>query len=147
MKRAIIITALVATGCGAVSSDDNIDIQNEVMLDYSIAENDMIHWSDVFLKEEERYLVYFYSEYCGYCKILKQDFLSYYLLNKEKIYLVNAIEENAVFNSPAIEMIGIDNIDDFYIAGTPILVEFINHTVTNLYAGLDNIKMYIGSEQ
>ena len=130
-----------------VSNETNTPVEKtELRLDYSVAEKDHIKWNDVFLQKEERYLVYFYSKTCGYCRLLKEDILTYYLKNNETLYFVDAIEENATFKSPASGMIGVCSIDNFYIAGTPMLVEFTKWTVTNLYSGVDNIKMYISSE-
>ena len=146
MKKILLLSVLIITGC----MNNTKPVENEeqeVYLDYSITEKDQIKWADVFLQSEERYMVYFYSETCGYCRILKEDILNYYLLNKEKIYFMDAIKENATFKSPASGMIGISCIDNFYIAGTPILVEFTKWTVTNLYAGIDDVKMYIDSWQ
>lgn len=142
MKKLLPLSILLITSCSNEAPQPVLE-ENRVVLDYSITEQDQIHWVDVFSQEEERYMIYFYSETCGYCRILKEDILNYYLLNKEKIYFIDAIKENATFKSPANEMIGIKCIDEFYIAGTPMLVEFTNWTVTNLYSGVDNIKMYI----
>lgn len=146
MKKIILLSVLIITGC--MNNTNSVeDEKQEMLLDYSITESDQIKWADVFLQSEERYMVYFYSETCGYCRILKEDILNYYLLNKEKIYFMDAIKENAVFKSPASGVIGVKCIDNFYIAGTPMLVEFTKWTVTNFYGGVDDIMMYIDSWQ
>lgn len=145
MKKLFLLSTLLVISCTPETNEPVIEEKEDLKLDYSIAENDHIIWDEIFSREEKRYMVYFYSNYCGYCRMLKEDILNYYLLNKEKMYFVNAIEENAVFGTPASGIIGLKCIEDFYIAGTPALVEFTNWTVTNLYSGLDNIKMYIES--
>ena len=145
MKKLFLLSTLLVISCTPETNEPVIEEKEDLKLDYSIAENDHVKWGEIFSREEKRYMVYFYSNYCGYCRMLKEDILNYYLLNKEKMYFVNAIEENAVFGTPASGIIGLKCIEDFYIAGTPTLVEFTNWIVTNLYSGLDNIKMYIES--
>ena len=120
--------------------------QDYPILDYKIVDTS-ISWIDVFEQEEERYLVYFYSEYCGYCKSVKEEFISYYLLNKEKIYFLDAFKEKAIYKNDPSKLIGGDNIEDFYIPGTPFLVELINWSITNYYFGAESIKMYVKSNQ
>lgn len=145
MKKLILLSMTLLTSCsaGVVEEVPTVIVPE---YDYSITKDDQIKWNDLFSQKEERYLVYFYSEYCGYCKSIKQEVLSYYLLNKEKMYFLDAIKEDAVFKSPANDIIGLTSIDNFHIAGTPMIVEFIELTVTNLYVGCDNIRLYFNEE-
>lgn len=148
MKKITALALIVLVGCSPSKTVEDVnkeDPPTESVLDYSIVETS-ISWVDVFEQIEERYLVYFYSEYCGYCRNIKEEFLSYYLLNKEKIYFVDAIKEKAVYHSGAEGIIGIDNIDDYYIPGTPFLVEFTNWQVTNYYMGMEAIRMYVSQK-
>ena len=143
-KKLLAVGMLLCTSCGQSGPvQEQKDEKEEVVLDYSITSNDQIKWNEVFTQGEARYLVYFYSNYCGYCRSIKEEILNYYLLNKDKIYFVDSIEQKAVYNSPAEKTMGVKNIDDFYIVGTPTLVEITNWMVTNLYVGADNIKLYI----
>ena len=117
------------------------------VLDYDIAKDDFIKWVDVFNQKDKRYIVYFYSPYCGYCRTVKEDILSYYLLKLEPFYLVDAIAENAVFKSNDGKIIGTNKLEDLYILGTPFLLEITNYRVTNYYAGVESIRLYISTRK
>ena len=47
------------------------------------------------------------------------------------------------FNSMKSALIGVDNITDFYIVGTPSLIRFIDHKVDEYYLGEKEILEYI----
>ena len=114
--------------------------------DYSIiASNKQIEWDEILSKSESRYVVYFYSEYCGYCKQVKQDILSYYIKGIDNMYFVDTVKQKTVYKSNDGLLIGTKNIEDFYIFGTPFLAEITNKTVTNWYAGVDSIRLYIST--
>ena len=113
--------------------------------DYSIIASRQIKWKDILSKSESRYVVYFYSEYCGYCKQVKQDILSYYKKDIDDMYFLDTVQENAVYKPNDGLLIGTKNIADFYIFGTPFLAEITNKTVTNWYAGVDSIMLYIST--
>ena len=138
MKRCYLLILPMLFSCANLIKEEKIE------LDYSvILESDFIRWEDLFEKEEESYKVYFYSETCGYCKKLKEDILSYYLLNKERLYFCNTDTNNVVLKSNDEYLIGCDNIEDFFIPGTPYLVSFIKNKVEEIYKGLKQIKEYI----
>ena len=50
---------------------------------------------------------------------------------------------NFVFDSPANLTIGVNNINDFYISGTPSLVLMKNHSVYENLVGVKKIKNFI----
>lgn len=135
---------LLTSGC---KPDVNMESKTEepIELDYSILEKRQIEWGNILSKRSSRYLVYFYSEYCAYCKQIKQDILSYYLTNTDDMYFVNTVSQKAVYKSNDGLLIGTKDIEKFYIFGTPFLVEVTNYTVTNWYAGVDSIKLYIST--
>ena len=135
---------LLTSGC---KPDVNMESETEepIELDYSILEKRQIEWGNILSKRSSRYLVYFYSEYCAYCKQIKQDILSYYLTNTDDMYFVNTVSQKAVYKSNDGLLIGTKDIEKFYIFGTPFLVEVTNYTVTNWYAGVDSIRLYIST--
>ena len=141
-KKLLAISLLLCTSCNQVIQNEE-EKPEETKLDYSITTSEQIRWEEIFKQKEERYLIYFYSPYCGYCRSIKEDILSYYLLNKDRMYFVDSIEQKAIYGYPSEELMGVKSIEDFYITGTPTLVEITNLTVTNLYVGADNIKLYI----
>jgi len=148
MKRLSLLSLALLLSCSpsANASDSGENAQESTsFLDYSEVTT-QIKWVDIFEQEEERYLIYFYSEYCGYCRDIKEEFLTYYFGADEKIYFVDSIKEKAVYKSGAEWIIGVNNIDDFFIPGTPFLVEISNWNVTNYYIGVSAIRLYIQNE-
>ena len=114
MKKLLCLSLLLfLTGCGVAKKEEKEIEEADVTLDYAITTDNQIKWADIFNQEENRYVVYFYSEYCGHCKLVKQDILSYYLLDLEKIYFVDVVKEDAVFKANQGDIIGMKNIDDF----------------------------------
>ena len=111
--------------------------------DYSDIET-MIQWNEIFIQNEESYSVFFYSQTCGHCKELKQDILSYYFGNYERLYFVET-DDNTVFG-PQNDLVGVDSIEEFYIFGTPFLINVDNWKVSNYYAGNAKIRDYIASK-
>lgn len=108
---------------------------------YHEIKDHIINWNQIFEVNDECYLVYFYSERCGYCNDIKQEILNYYFLHIDSLYFVCTDLENKT--GPIKDLTGINNIDDFYIFGTPFLVEFNLQTVTNYYVGKDDILSLI----
>lgn len=100
-----------------------------------------IDWIDVFSQAEDLYLVYFYSLTCGHCKEIKQEVLSYYFSSNETIYFVQA-DENTVYGSSG-ELIGVSDVSNLFIYGTPFLIKLENHVIVEYYGGEKEIREYI----
>ena len=145
MKHKIMpLVVLMLMGCN--EPVENAQTITPVMeYDYSVASSRQIEWKDILSKKESRYIVYFYSEYCGYCKQVKQEILTYYIKNIDDMYFVDTVKEKAIYKPNDGMLIGTKNIADFYIFGTPFLAEITDKTVTNWYAGVDSIRLYINT--
>ena len=145
MKHVITpLVALILIGCSEPIENTKTVVINEEY-DYSITKKRQITWTEVLSKSQSRYVVYFYNEYCGYCSQVKQDILSYYLNSLDEMYFVDTVKEKAVYKPNDGMLIGTKSILDFYIIGTPFLVEITDYTVTNWYAGVDSIRLYINT--
>ena len=150
MKHFLLLFLLLfsVTGCAfeggetqSIGDTPNLDSE----LDYSIIEKSSIKWNEVFSHSEDRYIVYFYSQYCGYCRTVKQEVLSYYLTKTDAMYFIDAIKEDAIFGKNDGSLIGTKKIEELYILGTPFLLEITDWTVTNWYAGVDSVRLYINT--
>ena len=137
MKKlnSLVIPLLLLTGC---SGNQKKPIQHN----YHETRDSLISWQDVFNQPEHDYLVYFYSERCGHCNEIKNQVISYYLSTSNKMYFV-CTDLDAVFGQQG-DLIGVNNIDDFYIFGTPFLIEIHEHTIMNYYAGTKAILHFMG---
>ena len=138
------LVVLMLIGCSEPIENEETVVEPKEY-DYSIISKNQIHWDEVLSQSKSRYVVYFYSEYCAYCKQVKQDILSYYLTNTDEMYFVDTVKEKAIYKSNDGLLIGTTDIEDFYIIGTPFLVEITNYTITNWYAGVESIKLYIAT--
>lgn len=112
----------------------------DTTLDYSIVITS-IKWEDVFNQEEDDYFVYFYSTTCSHCASIKQEILTYYLLDKVTMYFV-CVDKEGKYGKVS-DLTGICKIDDFYIFGTPSYVEIKNYKVYKYYAGASAIREII----
>ena len=135
MKLILLLATVLLSGCVPNTKSD------PVTYDYSDVETQIIDWCDIFSQLEDNYSVYFYSVTCGHCAEIKQSILSYYFLNKEVMYFSRTSEET-VFGTKT-DLIGVSDLEDFHIFGTPFLINVTNHTVSNYYAGVSEITNYI----
>ena len=135
-KLLLLLSIPTLIGCGQKTK---VDIPL-VEYDYDLIET-KINWNDVFLQEEDEYKVYFFSRTCYHCNQIKQDFLKYYFSYVEKVYVVEANEDTVYGNMS--DLVGIDSIDDFYIFGTPFLINVKNWSINYYYFGSNAIKEYI----
>ena len=118
------------------SCSDDATIHN-----YHEIKEHLISWNSVFEQSEDDYLVYFYSERCGHCNEIKQYVISFYLEGSYPMYFVCSDFE--VVLGPKKDLKGIDNIDDFYIFGTPFLVRILLHSIESYYVGVEEVKQCI----
>lgn len=136
MKKLTCLTLplLVLTGCKANN-------QIKESHNYHEVKDDLIAWSDIFNIDSSDYLLYFYSERCGHCSEIKNEVISYYEHTDKEMYFV-CTDIDAVFG-PAKDLTDIDNIEDFYIFGTPFLTRIYNFKVKEYYAGSNSILNYL----
>ena len=114
------------------------DSKTPIAHNYHEIKNHLISWGDIFAQDSDDYYVYFYSERCGHCKEIKQDVISLYLTYRFDFYFV-CTDIKAVFGSP-IDLIGIDDIDDFYIFGIPFLIHLVEHQLSEYHQGSKEVK-------
>ena len=138
MKRisSLIIPILVLTGCTPKQRPEELHNYHEI-------KDRLIDWDNVFNQVDDDYLVYFYSERCGHCNEIKQDIIKFYLNEYMPMYFV--CTDYQVVVGPRSDLTGIDNINDFYIFGTPFLLRLLEHKVSNYYVGTHEILNYIST--
>lgn len=136
MKSKIIclLTSLCLLGCKSEKTKEENHNYHEI-------KSCLLNWSDVFNQSETDYLVYFYSERCGHCNEIKNEIISYYYSTDNKLYFVCTDIDSVI--GPVKDLTGIDNIDDFYIFGTPFLIRIYEFMVKEYYAGTKAILNFI----
>ncbi len=125
--------SLIISSCGS--------IEEPIKHNYHEIKDRLLNWNQIFEPSEDYYQIYFYSERCGHCNDIKQDILNYYFKSITAMYFVCTDYE--VILGPKSDLTGIDNVDEFYIFGTPFLVEFKDHKVDNYYVGKEQIISFI----
>lgn len=138
MKKlsSLVLPLLLLSGCASNNKQETIHNYHEI-------KDRLIEWNTIFEQPEENYLVYFYSERCGYCNELKQDIIKFYLADYVPMYFV--CTDYDVVVGPRSDLTGVDKIEDFYIFGTPFLTRLKLNKVANYYVGLSEIKEYISA--
>ncbi len=134
MKLLLLFTLLIS-GCSNTHA-------NIISIEYDYSDvTTHIDWIDVFSQTGDLYFVYFYSLTCGHCKEIKQEVLSYYFSSNETIYFVQT-DENTVYGSSG-ELIGVSDISNLFIFGTPFLIKLENHVIVEYYCGEKEMREYL----
>lgn len=139
MKKFLLLTFLILQICSCSSNELIIYEDN---LDYDLISEFQISWNDIFNQKENEYLVYFYSQTCGYCEDIKEDILRFYKDSEICMYFVSD-KENFVIGHDINNTIGCDDISSFYIIGTPTLVEVCNHSILMNLGGVSKIYDFL----
>lgn len=117
--------------------------------EYNIAEEQEIFLADSLSQEEEKYIVFFHSDTCNQCKQIIEDVKAFAMENILKTYFLNIAEPtNQVTIVPIDEItVGVDNVDDLCIAGTPTIIEVENGTTTKNIPGKDKCLTYLNEQR
>ena len=141
----LLITALF-TSCSPVESEQ---ISKNAFSEYKVTIDQKISWSEMFQQKEDHYLVFFYSETCTHCHEIMGDVLSFAESNIVKTYFLD-IKESEVkvpISNNIDSTIGVNSIDDLFIAGTPTIVEVENLIVKANVAGTDNCLTFLNEQR
>ena len=115
----------------------------------TIPESFQINWEDSFKQEEDDYLVFYYSETCAQCHEIMGDVIAFANSNIKKTYFANIVSENG--KMPIVKgsepIVGVNDISDFYIAGTPTLIEIKEGIVTSHVPGKDKCLTFLNNER
>lgn len=146
MKNIILLSAVLLASCAFKDEEKRKEPESEVT--YEDVCNLKIAWKDIFNQEENYYLVYFYSEECGYCNMIKQEVLDYCQKEIKKMYFVDVPnDEDVVIKRPPATNIGISNIDEMFILGTPSMIEIEEKVIKSYYVGVQSIRAFISDEE
>ena len=113
--------------------------QNQKPVELKYPEDSILTWNQAFTIKDSDYYLYFYSETCGHCIRLKQEVLTFYYKGNFNCYFVNCTNYG-VFKEDSSKIIGIHNIYDLYIIGTPTILRIEKSTVSEYYGGEEAIR-------
>ena len=113
--------------------------------DYKIIQEHQISWLDVLEQNESNYIVFIYSETCGYCHDMVDEIVGFASSGILPTYFVNA-SNNKVTISDDYE-IGITDINNLSIKGTPSIIEVLDKMVIANVPGLDQCLTYLNEKR
>ena len=137
-----LLLAAVFTSCSPSKSEST---SKNAIQEYEIVSKQEISLRDCLSQKEEQYLVFFHSDTCGHCKEIIEDVVSFASSDIVKMYFLNiAKPENRIDRCKADEVvIGINQVDDLKIVGTPTIMEIENGITTANVAGKDDCLKFL----
>ena len=140
-----VLTALFAS-CSPAESEQ---MSKNAFSDYNVPTSQKIVWSDCLSQKEDHYLVFFYSETCTHCHEIMGDVLSFNEANILPMYFLDIkANDNKIPISNNIDLtIGVDKVDNLFIAGTPTIIEVENWIVKANVPGSDNCLTFLNEQR
>ena len=139
----VLLTAMFAS-CSPAASEQ---MSKNAFSTYEIVQNNQIIWSEIFKQKQDHYLIFFYSETCGHCHQIMGDMIAFSEAEIVDTYYLNTQNQDIKIPiNPATELtIGMNTVDELFIAGTPTIVEIKNHIVSNNIPGKDQCLTFLNS--
>ena len=136
------LLAVVFTSCSPSKSEST---SKNAIQEYEIVSKQEINLSECLSQEEEQYLVFFHSDTCGHCKEIMEDVVLFASSNIMKMYFLNVAKtENRIDRCSLDEIeVGVDQVDDLKIVGTPTIMEIENGVTTMNVAGKDDCLKFL----
>ena len=141
----LVLLALL-TSCSSSNSEQS---NSNASSGFDIPVEQQIIWTDCLSQEEEDYLVFFYSETCNHCHEIMGDVLAFSEESIIKIYFSDVAkgETKIPISRDVDDTLGIDDINSFFIAGTPTLIEVYEGTVTANVPGKDTCLSFLNEQR
>ena len=139
----VFLTAMFAS-CSPAASEQ---MSKNAFSEYEVVQNNQIIWSDIFKQKEDHYLVFFYSETCSHCHQIMGDVLSFSEAEIVKTYYLNTKLQNIKIplSNDVESTIGLESVDNLFIAGTPTIIDIKNHLVFKNIPGKDDCLTYLNT--
>lgn len=140
-----ILPLLIAAMLTSCTPAENEQMSKNVISMQEIINQFEINWLDSLNQNEEHYLVFFYSETCPHCHEIMEDVIEFAKEDLVKTYFSNIkkYEPKITIQNDVVNTIGLKEIDDFFIAGTPSILEVKNAIVNNNIPGKDNCLTFL----
>ena len=141
----LLLTALFVS----CSPAENEQMSKNAFSEYNVPTNQKIIWSDCLSQKEDHYLVFFYSETCAHCHEIMGDVLSFYEANILQMYFLDTkADDTKIPIGNNIDLtIGVDNVNDLFIAGTPTIIEVENWIVKANFPGSDDCLTFLNEQR
>ena len=141
-----LLLVAVFTSCSPSKSESS---NKNAIQEYEILKKQEINLSGCLSQNEDKYLVFFYSDTCGHCQEIIEDVILFASSDIIKTYFLNlSKEENKISLCRQDEIeIGIDRAEDLKIVGTPTIVEVEDGVTTANIPGKDACLLFLNEQK
>ena len=119
--------------------------QNKAFKQFQVVVDNSIKWPDILNQEENKYIIFFYSETCAYCHEMQEEVIDFATTCPLKTYFLDALENDVPIDSD--KKIGVSNYEEASINGTPSILEVENATITANISGIDDCLTYLNEQR
>lgn len=130
----ILVFVIAISSCAYREIEDNCN--------YHEIDNKKIKWSEIFCVDLVSYYVFFFTPVCKSCSEICRKIINFSNKSYSNVFFVESSKET-VIGSSCQNLIGINNINDFYIEGFPTLIFISNKTITKVFLGVSSITYYL----
>ena len=128
----------IVTSCSPVKEVTN---NKNVFEEQNIVVNQQISWLETLNQKENHYLVFIYSETCGYCHDMKDEIIDFAESDILKTYFINTKKSEVPITPEIIE--NTKDVNELSIIGTPTILEIENGTAISNIAGIDKCLSFL----
>ena len=141
----LLVVAMIASCTPKESQSSNKNASKE----YGIVTDQEILLADCLSQKEENYIIFFHSDKCEHCKQIIEDVTEFASLNILKTYFVNvAKSENKIKICQPIDLtIGVTDVNDLAIVGTPSIAEVENGMTIANAPGKESCLTYLNEQR
>ena len=119
--------------------------QYKAFKEFQVVVDNSIKWPDILNQEENKYIIFFYSETCAYCHEMQEEVIDFATTCPLKTYFLDALENDVPIDSD--KKIGVSNYEEASINGTPSILEVENATITANISGIDDCLTYLNEQR
>ena len=119
--------------------------QYKAFKEFQVVVDNSIKWPDILNQEENKYIIFFYSETCAYCHEMQKEVIDFAITCPLKTYFLDVMENDVPIDSD--KKIGVSNYEEASINGTPSILEIENATINANISGIDDCLTYINEQR
>ena len=145
MTYRFFIASLAFLATVVACSPAHVITSKKTYQDYDIVQSQQIRWLDILNQQEENYIVFIYSETCGYCHDMLDEIVDFATERILPTYFVNSSIDRIQISDDY--GIGIMDINDLSIKGTPSIIEVNEQMVVANVPGIDQCLSYLNEKR
>ncbi len=138
--RFIVSLLSIALTISCTPSEESVP-QYKTFKQFQVVVDNSIEWKNILNQEENKYIIFFYSETCAYCHEIQEEVIDFAITCPLKTYFLDTMENDVPIDSD--KKIGVSNYEEASINGTPSILEVENATITANISGTDDCLTYV----